>query len=133
MWCRPRLFSCGQEERREDDRGSVTGIAIHGLLQARLVRPPAKLLAAVGLPGEAGLPELEALFADLQRRADRLSKLEAQTSALRHDLRGVPSPALLTADRLTQHDDPKVSRTGEVVVRAINRATERLAATKKLP
>ena len=113
--------------------GAVVGIVVHGMLQTLVVRPVAKLLAAAGLPGTAGIPELEATFGDLQRRAERLAKLEAQTSALRHDLRGILSPALLTADRLTGHEDPKISRTGEVVIRAINRATERLAATKDLP
>lgn len=113
--------------------GAVVGIAVHGALQSRVVRPLARLLAAAGLPDTAGLPELGAAIMDLQRRAERLKVLEAQTSALRHDLRGVLSPALLTADRLTAHEDPKVSRTGEVVIRAINRATERLAATKEQP
>lgn len=113
--------------------GAVVGITVHGLLQARVLRPLGKLHAAAGLPGTAGLPELEAAFADLQHRAERLARLEAQTSGLRHDLRGILSPALLTADRLTGHEDPKVARTGEVVIRAINRATDRLSATKDLP
>lgn len=113
--------------------GAVVGIAVHGMLQARILRPLAKLHAAAGLPETADIPDLEASLADLQRRAERLAKLECQTSGLRHDLRGILSPALLTADRLTGHDDPKVARTGEVVVRAINRATERLSATKELP
>jgi len=60
----------------------------------------------------------------------RLAELEATTSSLRHDLRGMLAPALLVADRLLAHSDPKVVRAGETVVKAINRAEERLVATR---
>lgn len=113
--------------------GCVAAIALHGILRARVIRPMERVLAALGLPSTSAVPDLEAAVADLQRQAQRLKALEAQTSALRHDLRGMLSPALLTADRLTEHEDPKVSRTGQIVVRAINRATERLSATKDPP
>jgi hypothetical protein len=47
-------------------------------------------------------------------------------SVLRHDLRGILSPALLMADRLLAHDDPAVKRAGEVIARTVERATARL-------
>jgi len=60
----------------------------------------------------------------------RLAELEATTSSLRHDLFGMLAPALLVADRLLAHADPKVVRAGETVVKAIKRAEERLVATR---
>ncbi len=60
----------------------------------------------------------------------RLAALETQVAALRHDLHGILSPALLTADRLLNSPDPSVRRAGEVMVRTVERATARLAETK---
>ena len=60
----------------------------------------------------------------------RIRELEGQLSALRHDLRGVLSPALMMTDRLLSNDDPRVRRAGEAVVRSVERATELLAASK---
>ncbi len=60
----------------------------------------------------------------------RLTAIETQAAALRHDLHGILSPALLTADRLLNSPDPSVRRAGEVVVRTVERATARLAETK---
>ena len=60
----------------------------------------------------------------------RLQALEARTSSLRHDLRGILSPALLTAERLLGNDDPVVRRAGEVMVKTVERASARLAETK---
>jgi hypothetical protein len=50
--------------------------------------------------------------------------------ALRHDLRGILSPAMLIADRLQSHADPAVQRAGAVVMRTVERAAARLAETK---
>ncbi len=52
--------------------------------------------------------------------------MEAQRR-LRHDLRGALSPALLTADRLISHADPKVRRAGEIIVKSVDRASTLLA------
>jgi signal transduction histidine kinase len=60
----------------------------------------------------------------------RLAAMEAQVATLRHDLNGILSPALLTADRLLTSPDPSVRRAGEVMVRTVDRATARLAETK---
>lgn len=67
---------------------------------------------------------------DVARKLARLAELEAATSSLRHDLRGMLAPALLVADRLLAHADPKVVKAGETVVNSIKRAGERLAKTR---
>ncbi len=63
--------------------------------------------------------------------AAQLAALRAATSSLRHDIRGMLSPALLVADRLLAHSDPAVVRAGQTVVKAINRAEQRLRETKE--
>ncbi len=60
----------------------------------------------------------------------RLAALEAKTSSLRHDLRGILSPALLTAERLLGYEDPIIRRAGEIMVKTVERASARLAETK---
>lgn len=64
---------------------------------------------------------------------DRVGQLEATASTLRHDLRGVLSPALMMADRLVSHPDPAVRRAGDAVVRSVDRATALLTASKARP
>lgn len=64
--------------------------------------------------------------------SERLAVLEAATSSLRHDIRGMLSPALLVADRLLAHPDPLVVRAGETVVKAVRRAEARLKETKEV-
>jgi hypothetical protein len=59
-----------------------------------------------------------------------LAEMHAQLSLLRHDLHGILSPALLSADRLTCSEDPAIRKTGEIVIRTVERATARLAETK---
>ncbi|HTR15773.1 MAG TPA: hypothetical protein VMI52_01905 [Acetobacteraceae bacterium] len=106
--------------------GVLAAALIHRLLRRWLVGP---LRVLAGAPGDP----LAALDARLRRAAGaeaRLAELEQTTSALRHDLRGILSPALLTADRLLQSQDPATRRAGEVVVRTVERANERLSATK---
>ncbi len=70
---------------------------------------------------------------DVAQRLARLAALEAATSSLRHDLRGILSAAMLISDRLITHSDPKVVRAGETIISAIQRATERLAETRPPP
>ena len=60
----------------------------------------------------------------------RLAALEASTSMLRHDLRGILAPALLIADRLLTHEDPRVVKAGETVINSVRRAEARLQETK---
>ena len=68
---------------------------------------------------------------DVAAKLARLAALEAATSSLRHDLRGMLSPALLVADRLLAHADPVVVRAGETVVKSVRRAEARLRETKE--
>ncbi len=56
----------------------------------------------------------------------RAAALDRQASQLRHDLRGILSPAMLTADRLTTSQDPVARRAGEAMVSTVERAEERL-------
>jgi hypothetical protein len=67
---------------------------------------------------------------DVADKLARLAELEETTSTLRHDLRGMLAPALLVVDRLLEHSDPKVVKAGETVAKAIERAEERLVATR---
>ena len=50
---------------------------------------------------------------------------------LRHDLRNLLSPALLTADILSQHPDPNVRRQADTIIAAIESATVLLRKTTK--
>ena len=67
---------------------------------------------------------------DVAGKLARLAELEAMTSTLRHELRGMLAPALLVVDRLLAHPDPKVVKAGETVVKAVKRAEERLVETR---
>ena len=67
---------------------------------------------------------------ELAGKLARLAELEAATSVLRHDLRGMLAPALLVVDRLLAHPDPKVAKAGETVLKAIGRVEERLIAMR---
>ena len=67
---------------------------------------------------------------DVAARLARLAELEATTSTLCHDLRGMLTPAFLVVDRLLEHSDPKVVKAGMTVAKAIERAGERLVATR---
>jgi hypothetical protein len=54
---------------------------------------------------------------------DAANKTAAQ---LRHDLRGILSPALLTADRLSNSQDPIARRAAEAMISTVERAEQRL-------
>ena len=56
-----------------------------------------------------------------------LATRSEQQRRLRHDIRGVLSPILLTADRLLNHADPAIKRSGTIMVRTVERATALLA------
>ncbi len=51
-------------------------------------------------------------------------------AVLRHDLRGILSPALMVTDRLLSHGDPAVRKSGEVVAKTVQRLTDRLEQTR---
>ncbi len=56
----------------------------------------------------------------------RVQELEETAATLRHDLRGVLSPALMLSERLLRSEDPAVRRAGQVVVRSVERAVDLL-------
>ena len=61
---------------------------------------------------------------------ERIRQLEEDAATLRHDLRGALSPALMLSERLLRSEDPVICRTGQVVVRSIERAVGLLAEDK---
>jgi hypothetical protein len=71
-----------------------------------------------------------AMDAARKEAANLRQELERNVTSLRHDLRGILSPALLTADRLLENENPAMRRMAEVVIRTVDRATNRLAETK---
>ena len=73
---------------------------------------------------------LRAQLSDAGAAQVKLAELRGHLSGLRHDIRGILSPALLVADRLIGHDEPAIRRAGEVMVRTVDRATTRLAETR---
>jgi signal transduction histidine kinase len=68
------------------------------------------------------------LRAALWRNA-RLAALGTVVAKVSHDLRGILTPALLTAERLQLNADPKVQRAGEMLVLAVDRATDLVRRT----
>ncbi len=70
---------------------------------------------------------LQAALAAAGAVEGHLAELRQQVATLRHDLRGILSPALLVADGLLNSAEPKVKRAGEVMVRTVERASERLS------
>ena len=79
-------------------------------------------------PAQSGEPTIPPETAS---KLERLAELERTTSSLRHDIRGILSPALLVADRLLGSEDPQTRRAGEVISRTVDRAAARLAETKE--
>jgi hypothetical protein len=82
---------------------------LFGWLACWLMRPDAK---------EVGSPPV-----DVASEPDAIA-------VLRHDVRGILSPALMVADRLVAHEDPVVARAGDVIARTVQRVTDRLDETK---
>jgi hypothetical protein len=68
-----------------------------------------------------------ALQAERDLAQSQLSELRGQLRGLRHDMRGILSPALLVSDRLLTHEEPHVKRAGDVMMRTVERAVSRLA------
>lgn len=68
------------------------------------------------------------LRAALWRNA-RLAALGTAVAKVSHDLRGILSPALLTAERLQASADPQVRRSGDSLVRTVERASELVKST----
>ncbi len=99
--------------------GLAVGILLTALvLLGRLSRERRAVAALRTALSEAGIAQ------------GRLAELRANLSGLRHDIRGILSPALLVADRLISHEDAGIRRAGEVMVRTVDRATARLGETR---
>lgn len=63
------------------------------------------------------------LRAALWRNA-RLAALGTAMAKISHDLRGILTSAMLAAERLTDSGDPRLSRSGDVLMRALERASD---------
>ena len=99
------------------------GLVLHAALDWKVERPMAALQARL-LAMEASSGN-----ADAATQA-HLAEVEARAAALRHDLRGVLSPALMVTDRLLSNPDPAIQRAGQAIVRSVDRATALIQASK---
>jgi signal transduction histidine kinase len=93
---------------------------------------PAMLAFRPGDEIAAAAQELAAMQHELRAalwRNARLAALGTALAKISHDLRGILSPALLTAERLQMNADPSVKRAGDVLVRTVERATELVRRT----
>jgi signal transduction histidine kinase len=76
--------------------------------------------------------ELAAMQRELRTalwRNARLAGLGTVVAKVSHDLRGILTPALLSAERLQMHADPRVRRSGEVLAQAVDRAADLVRRT----
>ena len=64
-----------------------------------------------------------------QSSQDQLEQLKKLISSLRHDIRGMITPALLIADRLTLNGDPAIQRSGTTITGIVERIVSTLNAT----
>lgn len=101
---------------------AAAGLVLHAALLQGIGRPMASLRrqADADRTASAALPAIR----------EEMAAVETRAAALRHDLRGVLSPALMVTDRLLRHQDPAVQRAGQAVVRSVQRATELIQASK---
>ena len=70
---------------------------------------------------------IDALTARAEQAEAGLRAQDREVSRLRHDLRGILSPALLLADRLSMSQDPLAKRTAEAMISVIERAEQAIA------
>ncbi len=101
-----------------------------GVPQLVRVMAPAIVALAAGLAlGRGDAAELAArrgTEARAEAAEEANARLVKAAGEMRHDLRGILSPALLTADRLTTSQDLMARRAGETMVATIDRAEQRL-------
>jgi hypothetical protein len=67
-----------------------------------------------------------------QSAQDRIDQLERLVSALRHDLRGIVTPAALIADGLVRNPDPVIQQSAARISLTVERIIRRLNATYEL-
>jgi len=82
----------------------------------------------ISVAGEELAAMQHELRAALWRNA-RLAALGTVVAKVSHDLRGILTPALLSAERLQLNADPRVQRAGEILVQAIDRAADLVRRT----
>jgi signal transduction histidine kinase len=132
---------------------AAAGVVLYLCLQLLLVRPlrrltesiaafradperaaPLDLAALAAGGGEIAVAagELAAMQQELRAalwRNARLAALGTAVAKISHDLRGILTPAMLTAERLQLSADPSIKRAGDVLVRSVERATELVGRT----
>ncbi len=101
---------------------ACAGLVLHAALLAQVVRPMAALQDRLHMAQAHGVAA-----------GAKLAEAEASAAILRHDLRGVLSPALMVTDRLLGNPDPAVQRAGQAIVRSVNRATAVIQASRSSP
>ncbi len=131
----------------------VTGTLLYVALVTLLVRPLRRMTGNIAAfraaPERSPIPELPlqaragdeiaiaarelaAMQAELRTalwRNARLAALGTAVAKVSHDLRGILSSAMLAADRLSGHTDPIVRRSSDIVVRAVEQATDLVRQT----
>ncbi|MGA3401779.1 MAG: HAMP domain-containing sensor histidine kinase [Acetobacteraceae bacterium] len=132
----------------------LTGALVYVAVAMLLVRPMRRIIgsiAAFRAAPERSLPldpqrvsllandemavagrELAAMQEELRDalwRNARLAALGSAVARISHDLRGILAPALLTAERLENHQDKAVQRAGEILLRTVDRATDLVRRT----
>lgn len=133
---------------------AATGALVYGALLVLLVRPMRRIIRSISAfraNPERGAPldpeavsvlandemavagrELSAMQQELRAalwRNARLAALGTAVAKFGHDLRNILTPATLAAERLAGSPDPKVARSGQVLIRAVDQATELLQQT----
>ncbi len=103
--------------------GRVGGLATVWVVVLAVVLAASAAFAFAFAPGEPAAVPVEAP-APIQATDDE----DARWRSLRHDLRGILSPALLMADRLLMStQDPLAKRAAETMIDGIERAEKRLS------
>ena len=104
---------------------ALMGLGVPYLLAAGLAALAAGLVQYAAQRIQPG-PD-RTIEADLRQQ---LEEYRTQSATMRHDLRGMLSPALMMSDRLLNHPEPGVQRAGNAVVKSIQRATTLLNESK---
>ena len=106
---------------------ALAGAGLPVLLAAALASAAAGFVLYAALRQQPPPDRLveEALRAEIEAH-------RAATAGMRHDLRGVLSPALMMSDRLLKHPDATVQRAGHAVVRSVERATALLSTNREV-
>jgi signal transduction histidine kinase len=131
---------------------SLTGMMVYIAVWLLLVRPMRRVIARIvafraapqnsvnsPLPRrlakdelavtERELAAMEQELRDALWRNARLAALGNAVERISHDMRAILAPVLLAAERLQTHADPAVQRTGAMLLRTVDRATDLINRT----